>query len=221
MICESEASKARMFRTPGNPVYHESNNCRVHLNENFDSDPNISPPFHQQYLTVVEENYLVIGSHLDGGLQNKIINNKYVDFSKLITKDRVTRDEDHRMELISKGGQTYFVPVSDHESSGINSFYKWEQAFRIFSNVYTRQYPHKALELIQYNHIIYSASLSFSWENVYSYNKEFRMHLSNFPQRSWAVILQQAWSMCLKDRIQKHEDHYRFGQNKHKKEACK
>ena len=78
---------------------------------------------------MVDENYLVIGSHLDGGLQNKIINNEYVDFSKLITKDRVTRDEDHRMELISKGGQTYFVPVSDRESSGINSFYKWEQAF--------------------------------------------------------------------------------------------
>ena len=30
---------------------------------------------------------------------------------------------------------------------------------------------------------------------------EFRMHISHYLQRSWAVILQQAWAMYLKDRI--------------------
>ena len=33
------------------------------------------------------------------------------------------------------------------------------------------------------------------------YDKEFRLHMSRFPQRSWAIILQQAWSMRLKDRV--------------------
>ena len=33
------------------------------------------------------------------------------------------------------------------------------------------------------------------------YDREFRTHLASYPERSWAIILQQAWSMYLKDRI--------------------
>ena len=124
-----------------------------------------------------------------------------MDFAKLLSKDKVSKDDDHRMELINKGGQSFFVPVSDRETTGIYNFSKWEQAFRVFSNIYTRRYPSKATDLIQYNHVIYSASLTYVWDNVYKYDREFRMHISNYPQRSWSVILQQAWSMYLKDKI--------------------
>ena len=115
------------------------------------------------------------------------------------------------------------MPVSDKlVGNGINSFTKWEQAFRVFSNVYTQAYPGKSSELIQYNHTIYTAAQNFVWENVYAYDKEFRIHISNFPQRSWSVILQQAWTMCLKDRVYR-QDENRSGNGKHKfkREACK
>ena len=87
-------------------------------------------------------------------------------------------------------------------------------------NVYLKAFPDHASELVQYNHVIYTAALTFQWENVYAYDKEFRMHLSNFPNRSWSVILQQAWTMCLKDRLSqtRWEDK---GKNRPKKEACK
>ena len=39
------------------------------------------------------------------------------------------------------------------------------------------------------------------WENVYAYDRDFRLHMSENPKRSWSVILQQAWSMHLRDRI--------------------
>ena len=145
-----------------------------------------------------DDNYIVVGTHLEQALQLKIINHEYVDFARLSPKgNKVSREEDHRMELVSRGGFTYFVPVSDREISQITNFSKWEQAFRVYSNIYMRAYPTRASELIQYNHIIYTASCTFVWENVYTYDKEFRMHLSNYPQRSWAIILQQAWSMYL------------------------
>ena len=164
-------------------------------------------------MATVDENYLVIGSHLDTSLKQKIINHEYIDFARLVPKDRITHEDDHQMELVNKGGFTYFVPVSDREgiAGGINSFTKWEQAFRVYSNIYTHYYPDKASELIQYNHIIYTASQSFSWENVYLYDCEFRMHLSNYPQRIWAVILQQAWSMCLKDKLSGTQEFRGFG----------
>ena len=131
-----------------------------------------------------DENYLLIGSHLDMSLQHKIINHEYVDFAKLIPKGRITKEEDSRLEIVSKGGSTYFVLVSDRETSMINSFTKWEQAFRVFSNVYACAYPNRSSELIQYNHVIYTALCTYMWDNVYMYDKEFRLHLSNYPQRN-------------------------------------
>ena len=134
----------------------------------------------------------------------------------------MTSQEDTRMELVSRGGSTYFVPVNENTGT-ISHFGRWEQAFRVFSNVYLQTYPSRATELIQYNHLIYTASLSSVWENVYRYDKEFRMHLSNFPNRNWGVILQQAWSIYLKDRIQRNDD--RAGSSgsgyAKKKEICK
>ena len=45
------------------------------------------------------------------------------------------------------------------------------------------------------------------------------MTRSLYPNRSWAVILQQAWSMCLKDRI--HHQNHDPGRNGKKKEICR
>ena len=43
--------------------------------------------------------------------------------------------------------------------------------------------------------------MAYMWENVYAYDKEFRYHITRHPTRSWAVILTQAWTMLIKDRI--------------------
>ena len=106
------------------------------------------------------------------------------------------------MEMVNKGGLSYWIPISEQESTSVNSFYKWEQAFRVFSNIYMEAYPAKANELVQYNHIIHMASQTFAWDNVYHYDREFRIHMSKHHlARSWAVILQQAWAVCLKDKV--------------------
>ena len=121
--------------------------------------------------------------------------------------DSVARADDHRMEIVNKEGMSYFVPVADREcTTSVNNFKRWEQAFRIFSNIYTQFYPDRATELIQCNHIIFTASQSFVWENVYLYDREFRMHMANFPECSWAIILQQAWSICLRDRLRRSDE---------------
>ena len=43
--------------------------------------------------------------------------------------------------------------------------------------------------------------MAYVWENVYTYDREFRLHMSRYPQCSWGMILQQAWSLRLKDRL--------------------
>ena len=46
----------------------------------------------------------------------------------------------------------FYVPA-DRDSTATTNFSKWEQAFRVYSNIYTRTYPTKSTELIQYNHV--------------------------------------------------------------------
>ena len=146
-----------------------------------------------------------------------------MDFSRLLPRDCSSYSNDEqRMGLISKGGMSYFVPISDREN-GITNFNRWEQAFQIFMNVYTQEYPGRAGELIQYNHVIFTAANTYSWDNVYTYDKEFRIHMSRFPNRNWSMILQQAWTLYLKDWIRygdRNQNGYSGG-NKRKKEACK
>ena len=84
-----------------------------------------------------DEEYMSIGGHVDVSLQKKIINFDYVDFSRLIPRDKVTKFEDNRFELVMKGGSTFFAPVADRDVSSISNFSRWEQAFRIYSNILT------------------------------------------------------------------------------------
>ena len=125
---------------------------------------------------MVDGNYLVVGNYVDEGIRQRIEDGEYIDFARLLSSDHLVIEEDNRMEIVNRNGKTYF------------------------SNIYTRRYPGRASELIQYNHIIHTAALLYTWDNVYMYGRDFRLHISRYPHRSWAVILQQAWSMRLKDR---------------------
>ena len=164
---------------------------------------------------VIDEDYQMIDAHVDETLKRKIQAFEYVDFGKLISRHRYMCEEDHqRLEIVSKNGQSFLSPVSDRELTNINSFGKWEQAFRVYSNILTAKYPDKASELLQYNHSIHTASATFVWENVYEYDREFRHHIAKHPYRSWRVILQQAWTMLLKDRF-RHDGHNNFPRGGH------
>ena len=152
---------------------------------------------------MMDEDYQMLDTHVDENLRKKIFNFEYVDFSRLIGGPRSFRDDEEgqRLEIVNKNGMSYLSPVSEKDRTSISSYQKWEQAFRVFSNVITAQYPEKASELLQYSHTIHSALGAYQWDNAYNYDREFRYHISRHPTRSWALILQQAWTMLLKDRV--------------------
>ena len=137
IIKDAEENKARMLATPGN--------CQINfpvIHNQLEPGQINAPLMAHQQATLVDENYLVIGGHVDEALRVHIVNHEYIDFARLLPKDRLSREEDNRMELISKGGSMYFVLVADREVNGsISNFTRWEQAFRVYSNIYTRAYP--------------------------------------------------------------------------------
>ena len=204
MIKEAEASRAKVLGTPSKDDSHLI-------------------PMSYLHSAYVDEEYLVMGSHLDDATIKRIINHEFVDFGKLLPRDRLRVEDEgeQRMELVNKNGMTYWSPISNRDLGGlITSFGKWETAFRVYSKVYTTQYPNRAAELLQYSHVIHTASLTYTWENVYMYDKEFRFHMSKHPQRSWSIILQQAWNLRLKDKI-RFDNHSGEKVKGKSKEICK
>ena len=130
-------------------------------------------------INAIDNDYQMIDAHIEEGLRKKVLNLEYIEFGKLLSKNWAGHDEDNRLKFVTKNGATYLSPVADREGGGnITSYAKWEQAFRVFSNILTSRYPDKATELLQYNHTIHTASMSYIWENVYAYDKEFRHHIA-------------------------------------------
>ena len=182
---------------------------------------------------LVDEQYSMVAAHVDSSTKSRIIAGKYVDFVRLLPRDRQAEDvaaDDQVQQLVIKGGRPVWMTNAERsmersiekEGLSISGFGKWEQAFRVFSNIYTEAYPNRSQQLTQYSHVIHSAAMTFVWSNVYAYDKDFRIHLSQFPDRSWGIILQQAWNMRLREKLTVPTalDRNSQGGDRRKRESC-
>ena len=119
VIREAEQSKAHMYDVAG-----ELSNLRnINLN---------------QHSMLMDEDYQMIGSNLDDTLKRKIWNFEYVDLSRLLSKGQGTvNDNSQCLGIVNKDGVSYLTPVADRDIINVSSYRRWEQAFRIYSNVLT------------------------------------------------------------------------------------
>ena len=125
MVLEAKAVKAKMFPLPGK--------TNLNINDKDVTCPGLDLSNEFVHSALVDEAYLTVGGHVDDNLKQKIWDNEYVDFAHLLPRDKVSKEEDHRMEFVFRGGMSYLVPVADRESSSaITNYSKWEQAFRVF-----------------------------------------------------------------------------------------
>ena len=122
--------------------------------------PTTGKPFSHTHSAFIDETYIVVGNHVDINTVEKIKKGDYLDFGKLIPRDRILAEEDQRLEMVIRGNKTYYVPVN--ETTSITSYAKWEQAFRVFANIYTKENPHRSSELIEYNHVIHTIAMSYT-----------------------------------------------------------
>ena len=157
LLCEADNNKARMVDLPGK---HESRRGSL------------------IHCVLVDEGYLTVAAHVDDHTKKKILNFEYVDFVRLIPQDRIANEEDQRLTFMNKGGVPYLVPAEPKQNGTISSFSRWDQAFKVFTDIMTSKYPDMSTELLQYGHDIFTTSQTYIWENVYSYDKDFRIHIS-------------------------------------------
>ena len=149
IIKNSELSRAHILEVPG-----KDDPCLI-----IQSPVNVS---------MIDENYQMINAHIENSMRKRILSFEYIDFSKLVVKNRSYRDDEHQhLEIVNRNGVSFLSPVAERETHQINSYARWEQAFRVYSNVITSQLLSKAPEFLQYNHTIHTAAMSYHLENIF------------------------------------------------------
>ena len=73
MVRDVELVKARIYDVKGND--------------------NVDSPLCNSF--VMDDDYLIVGNHVDEIFRKRIPEGEYIDFSKLLVKDRIIAEEDH------------------------------------------------------------------------------------------------------------------------------
>ena len=163
---------------------------------------------------ITDDKFFHLTCHVDSNLKQKIEKGEYVDLEKLLIKDKFKNQSGggQHMELISKGGETFIMPVDpDHKITNVR---KWEQAFHIYAAIYSQANPHRSSEIWQYVFVINSAASTYTWENVANYNFTFRQLMECNPARSWANIYLQMWNLTMRDTLPKNNSYTEFNAKK-------
>ena len=131
-----------------------------------------------------------------------------MELERLLPKNNPRKSED-RLELVNRGGCTYFVPAD--RDVKINNIRRWEQAFRVYATIYSGANPSRAVEIWQYVHVINTAASAYQWENVANYDYTFRQLMAFNPERSWAKCYHQMWNLSMRDPLFRQQGNYSYG----------
>ena len=147
-----------------------------------------------QFMKFYEIDYVhcQIGSHIKRSLRRKIERGKYVNLAKLLKKPRFDDDDDN-CQLVNHDGRAIFIPANEHQRRTILNVEKWEEAFRIYTAIYSKANQERAIEILQHIENIKGAAAKNTWASVYEYDKIFRDVMGTFPGRNWGIITMNVW----------------------------
>ena len=156
-----------------------------------------------------DDEFFYITCHVDPNLKFKIQRGEFVELEKLLTRDRMKRRNEDKLEFFHRDGHTYLAPADN--SFKISNVRRWEQTFRVYAAIYSQANPNRAAEIWQYVYVINHAAANFIWENVSFYDVTFRQMMSLNPRRSWAKTYVQIWNIAMTDPIQRNQPQNNFG----------
>lgn len=122
-------------------------------------------------------------SQIDAKLKNKIWQNKYVDFIKLLPKNDLALDKSLRLQ---SAGNSEFKFVASKPKKSTKSIEQWTSAFLKFLAVYSEKYPKQIPAVIKHGEIVreLASTSSIYVENLSSkgfhtkieFHKDFATH---------------------------------------------
>ena len=144
-----------------------------------------------------DDEFFYTNCHIDETIRDKIKKGGFVELEKLLVRRKGMKPRnEHKVDIVSKDGVTSITSTEDKETK-ITSVHKWDQAFRVYATIYTKENPHRGSEIWQYIDTIHRAAKTFYWDSVAEYDYCFRQLMAEYPQRSWSQIYTQMWNLTL------------------------
>ena len=133
-----------------------------------------------------EGNELVtIDEHLSDKLIADIVNDKYIDLSKLSSAESVRGEEEYQL-VYDKQGNKVYKPVK--KSKEIDNIFKYLRNMLIMGTCYLRHKPESGPQFLQYLFNILEENKHFKFKPVMVYDESFRLHREQNPGFSWARV---------------------------------
>lgn len=152
------------------------------------------------YDLTCDDKLFQLTAHVDDITLRMIQNGEYVEFSKLLPREKVVPAQDKgKFQIVDDDGKPAFSQYVPKDLYSISNFKKWELAFDIFAKIYSDSYPLRAPELLEYKHIIRRGAESFPWVHVYNYDQIFRQFVEKNPGRTWAKKHLETWTNHVTD----------------------
>ncbi|CAC5407839.1 unnamed protein product [Mytilus coruscus] len=123
---------------------------------------------------------------------NQIWNLEYVDLAQLLYKNFVSNiDQPKKVLGFDEDGDILIERNKYSKVKSLSNIGEWTEGFLNYMKILLQRFPDLANELITYMTIIRRASVPF--ENVYKYDKQFRLRKARDHMRAWDVIDGQVW----------------------------
>ena len=170
-VVEAEKFRASIANPTG-MTYHTFN---AHESEEYNQNLEVvgtpNPGLVVDGAGLSDNDFFHLTCHIDPNLRSKIEQGAYVDLEKLLPKDKVKNriSDDTRLEWVHRNGGTFLVPANDRENK-INGIRHWDQAFRVYATIYCGANPQRSREIWHYVSVINTATASYAWDNVASYD---------------------------------------------------
>lgn len=147
---------------------------------------------------------------LDNGTIEKIGRGAYVDLRRLIPRESIGDDVDEDdLHWVIQDGTPKLKKKSGSELLSVNEFRSWMTAFSAYSRIYTKANPAWGPETHQYILDIQEATVTYTWDSIYAYDKIFRMYMEKKPGHDWGTPYAKYWNKVLK-----RKDHREQGGNR-------
>jgi len=136
-----------------------------------------------------------LGSELPQALREKIIKGEFVDFGLILEKCELKSDDAKGVALtVNNEGKLVWENKPKRQ---IFSIHGWTTAFLTYASVFLEAHPEQGQALLKYCHLIRTSQTRFGnwgWKN---YDTQFRYRKARNPERSWASIDSELWSLYM------------------------
>jgi hypothetical protein len=128
-----------------------------------------------------------LGAHIPQTLKDKIWNNEFVPFNKLLPQE--PRSENQNQLVFEEG---VFVLKPKHAEKKIANFLQWLDAFLVYASIYVQKHPSQAIPLLRYISTMKKGASNHNLGWI-DYDVQFRLKKSVDSSLSWGSIDSELW----------------------------